>query len=166
MIGYADGNGFKPSCDEIRKTAVRAPVHDERQRPRPEALCQSPCKGGDMGELFSFSDARHVDNERIKSRTAFGFENARHGLPIGGIGTEAINRLCWKRDEFAATQCRCGRLQCVWAWGDDRHNFRHSSWRPCRCHAVVLALQRIHRRDSTLRIRPPGRTPPWPIRLQ
>ena len=47
------------------------------------------------------SSIRYMYDQRIEARPPFRLENARDGLPVGGVGAEPVHRLGWKRHEPA-----------------------------------------------------------------
>ncbi len=81
----------------------RAARHNQRQRAGPEGARQF-MRNGRRSAHHARQVVRRgqVHYERVFRRAAFGFEDARHGCGIQGIGAQAIDRLGGKGDQAAA----------------------------------------------------------------
>ena len=81
---------------------------NQSQRTGPKCVCQLfgqfrniRC---DRRQLIAISD---MHNQRIKTRTLFGFEDSCDCGCVKSIGPETVNRFRWKRHKVPSLQKRC-----------------------------------------------------------
>ena len=103
MIGDADANRGQSRGDEV---GHRLPLRKQnRQRPRPERFGQSQRDGRYLSDkVVEITQARDVNDQRVKVRPLFGLEHPRNGKLVFGIGPQAIHGFRGKGDESPLAQ--------------------------------------------------------------
>ena len=83
----------------------RLALEDQRQRAGPEGGGELARGRGNVARPgIEMRGIGQMDDQRMVLRPPLGGEDLRHGLRIGGIGTEAVDRLGGKGDQFAGAQ--------------------------------------------------------------
>ena len=91
--------------------AVGAVRQHQRQRAGPEGLGQSCREGIEAGDAVGHGAIGDMGDQRVEARPALGLENTRHGDAVGGIASQAVNRLGRDGDDVAGLKQRQSPLK-------------------------------------------------------
>ncbi len=104
VIGNAQRHRVEPAGDEVGQIGSWLPVEDERQRSGPEGVGEAPGERRQPAVRLGVRHVRHVHDQRIEPRAAFGGEDRRHRVAVAGVAAEPVDRLGGKGDEAAGAQ--------------------------------------------------------------
>src|SRR6185437_3103063 len=104
MRRHAHRQALEPGAREQSHRAIRAPLQDEAQRPRPETGGKTLGALIEVDEAARLRDVDDMDDERVELRPLLRRENPGDGLVVGGVGAEAIDGLGRERDKLARAQ--------------------------------------------------------------
>ena len=112
----------------------RGPFEDQGQRAGPEGLGKFPGDGRNFPRpALEIAVGRKMDDQRMIGRSSLGGEDPGDGRGIRGVGTEAVDRLGRKGDQFAGLQ-QCDRAI-------DRVQLRAASTIPIAARAVIATCR-------------------------
>ena len=117
----------EPRTGERVDRARRNERTDDRQRPGPEGLCEMAGERREIGQPLCHGDTRHMADERVEARPAFGGEDPGDGLAMGGIGGEPINGFRRDRDRLALPKISEGLGKAFRRLGGDHTHSRLAS---------------------------------------
>ena len=109
MSGHPDRDAIETCGGKIGNRAVICLRQHQRQRARPECLCQRDRPRLKAGNKPRSREIPDMGNQRIERGPALGLIEPRNRRSIGGIGAEAIDGLGRERDQPALgqdTHCR------------------------------------------------------------
>jgi len=109
----ADRNGVEPGARQVANGGPVLDRGDERQRPGPERLGQLKAARVETREALRRREIADMRDERIETRAALGFEQARDGGRVARVGGEAVDGFRRQDDELAGVERRSGRIERV-----------------------------------------------------
>ncbi len=65
---------------------------------------EPPGEGAELDQFLGHFEVGHVDDQRVEARPALGLVDLEHGVGIGGVGAEPVDRLGGEGDDPACPQ--------------------------------------------------------------
>jgi hypothetical protein len=106
MIGDTQGDGIKPGRGDVGQAVALPEGQNDAQRTGPEALRKAAGQRRKHSKALGHGEVGAMDDQRIEARAALGLVDGEHGISIGGVGAQAIDRLGGKSAKLARAQQR------------------------------------------------------------
>ncbi len=103
MRRHAQRQRIEARRHQIGDAGLRPPLDNQRQRARPERLCELARGARQHADPLGAGEIRNMHDQRIEARPSLGFENGRDRPSVRGVGAEPVDRLRRERDERART---------------------------------------------------------------
>ena len=104
MSGDPHGDAVQPRPRQVADPGLER--RDDGQRARPEAAAERQGALVEIGDRLGRFQVGDVGDQRVEARPALGGENPRHGLTVGGVGGEPVDRLGRQDDQGALAERR------------------------------------------------------------